>query len=500
MNLSPLDEHNRMLLSQTHPPDWVQPTPAPRYNLVVLGGGTAGLVAAVIGAGLGGRVALVERALLGGDCLNFGCVPSKTLIRAARAAAAVREAHRFGIRTPGGVEVDFGAVMERVRQVRAAISPHDGAARMKSLGIDVFLGEGRFTAPDTLTVGDSRLVFHRAVLATGARAVIPDVPGLADSGYLTHETIFNLTTQPRHLGILGGGPIGCELAQALARLGSRVTLFHRHACVLDKEDAAAAEVVQRALGHDGVDLRLGVQSLRVQGRVAAGNCRIEWGNEAVAVDALLVATGRRPALAGLGLEAAGVMVDPAGGLVIDDTLRTTNPRIYASGDVCSRHQFTHAADFMSRLAVQNALFLGRRRASRLTIPRVTYTDPEIATVGLTESEAAASGVAVSVFRRNLADVDRARTDGETEGFVKLLVAAGTDRIVGATLVAPHAGDMIGEVGVAMAAGLGLGRLADVIHPYPTVAEAIRQCGDQFKRTRLTPRVQSLLRGWLAWRL
>lgn len=497
MTLSPLDRHNQALLAQTHPSGWVNPRTAPRYNLVVVGGGTAGLVAAAGAAGLGAKVALVERALLGGDCLNYGCVPSKTLIRAGRAAAAVREAARFGIRVAGEPIVDFPAVMERVREVRAAISPHDSAERMKSLGIDVFLGGGRFAGTDVVEVAGARLRFAKAVIATGARAAIPSIPGLVESGFLTNETVFNLTEQPRRLIIFGGGPIGCELAQAFARLGTHVRLVHNKPHLLDKEDPAAAVLVQAALQRDGVELILGK---KVEGVVRVnGEFRLHLQGEAPRIaDQLLVATGRQPNVDGLGLEAAGVNYDARSGVQVDDHLRTTNSRIFASGDVCSRFKFTHAADFMSRLVLQNALFLGRKRVSALTIPRVTYTDPEIGSVGLTEVEAAAQGVAVTAFGRNLTDVDRSRTEGETQGFVKILVATGSDRIVGATLVAPHAGEMLGEVSVAMASGMGLGRLASVMHAYPTVAESLRQCGDQYNRTRLTPGVKRWMTRWLAW--
>ena len=497
MTISPLDRHNQALLAQTHPTGWVNPRPASRYNLVVVGGGTAGLVAAAGAAGLGAKVALVERALLGGDCLNYGCVPSKTLIRAGRAAAAVREAARFGIRVPGELTVDFPAVMERVREVRAAISPHDSAERMKSLGIDVFLGGGRFLGSDVVEVAGARLRFAKAVIATGARAAVPNVPGLAESGFLTNETVFNLTEQPRRLIIVGGGPIGCELAQAFARLGTHVQLVHNKAHLLDKEDSAAAAVVQAALQRDGVELFLGKD---VEGVVRVnGEFRLHLpGGTPRIADQLLVATGRQPNVDGLGLEAAGVRYDVWSGVQVDDHLRTTNFQIFASGDVCSRFKFTHAADFMSRLVLQNALFLGRKRVSALTIPRVTYTDPEIGSVGLTESEAAAQGIPVTAFVRSLADVDRSRTEGETQGFVKILVATGSDRIVGATLVAPNAGEMLGEVSVAMAAGLGLGRLAGVMHAYPTVAESLRQCGDQYNRTRLTPGVKRWMTRWLTF--
>ncbi len=510
MNLFPLlpdDPHDAELLKQVHPPDWKNPAPAPRYNLVVIGGGTAGLVTAAGAAGLGAKVALVERHLLGGDCLNYGCVPSKTLLRAGRAAADIRSAARFGIHAPGEVTVDFGAVMKRVRSLRAGISHHDSAARFRDLGVDVFLGDGKLTGKDTVEVAGAPLRFRNAVIATGARALIPEIPGLREAGFLTNETVWSLQELPRRLVILGGGPIGCELAQAFARLGSKVTLLHNKPALLDKEDADAAALVQAALARDGVEIICDTNVIAVVLQSDGGKavrCASKNGGQTqevrtVPADAILVATGRRPNVDGLGLEAVGVVFDPIIGVQVDDQLRTTNPRIFAAGDICSRHKFTHAADFAARTVIQNALFLGRKKASALTIPRATYTDPEVATVGLTEREAAAQGVAVTRFVRELKDVDRAQTEGDTEGFVKILVATGSDRIVGATIVARNAGDLISEVSVAMAAGVGLGRLAGVIHPYPTQAEAIRQCGDAYNRTRLTPLVKSLFARWLAWR-
>lgn len=505
--LLPDDAHNAELLTQVHPPGWKNPSPAPGYNLVVLGGGTAGLVTAAGAAGLGAKVALVERHLLGGDCLNYGCVPSKTLLRAARAVHDVREAARFGIHTPGGMVVDFAGVMERVRSLRASISHHDSAARFRDLGVDVFLGEGKFTGNVTVEVAGAALRFHSAVITTGARALVPEIPGLREAGFLTNETVWSLQELPRRLVILGGGPIGCELGQAFARLGSQVTLLHDKHMLLDKEDADAAALVQTALTRDGVEIVNQAQVIGVEGQTGEGKAihyrRAGGSGEPVAArvmaDAILIATGRQPNVFGLGLEKAGVAFDTHAGVQVDDHLRTTNPRIFAAGDICSRHKFTHAADFAARTALQNALFLGRKKASALTIPRATYTDPEVAAIGLTEREAAAQGVAVAKFVRDLKDVDRAKTDGDTDGFVKILVAAGSDRIVGATIVARHAGDLIGEVAVAMAGGMGLGRLASVIHPYPTHAEAIRQCGDACNRTRLTPLVKSLFERWLAWR-
>jgi pyruvate/2-oxoglutarate dehydrogenase complex dihydrolipoamide dehydrogenase (E3) component len=491
----PADSNNAAWLAQVAPAGWRNPAPASRYNLVVIGGGTAGLVTAVAAAGLGARVALVERHRLGGDCLNTGCVPSKTLLRSARAAAAVREAARFGVRVPQGVEIDFAAVMERMRAVRAAISPHDSAQRLRGLGVDVFFGAARFAASDELEVAGARLRFRRAVIATGARFAPPGLRGLESVRYLTHESVWSLTEQPKRLAVLGGGPIGCELSQAFARLGTRVTLFHPHPELLNKEDADAAALVRASLQTDGVDIRLGARVASVRSGESGS---VVLDGEPEPFDALLVATGRKPNLENLGLEAAGVHLTPEGRLVVNDRLQTSNPRIFAAGDVCLHDQFTHAADFSARLVVQNALFFGRKRASSLLVPRATYTDPELASVGLTQAAVRERGIEVDVFQRSLAEVDRACTDDEGAGFVRLVVAAGTDRILGATIVGPHAGDLISEITLAMASGTGLGRIASVIHPYPTLAEAIRQCGDQYNRTRLTPTVKAWMERWFRW--
>jgi pyruvate/2-oxoglutarate dehydrogenase complex dihydrolipoamide dehydrogenase (E3) component len=497
----PLDQHNRALLSNVHPSDWANPKPAARYNLVVVGGGTAGLVAAAGAAGLGAKVALVERELLGGDCLNVGCVPSKALIRAARAAADVRNAAKFGVRTEGAPIIDFEAVMERMRALRAQLSPHDSAARFRELGVDVFLGEGRFSSPESLEVAGSTLRFARACIATGARAAIPPTPGLAEAGFLTNETVFTLTALPPRIAILGGGPIGCELAQAFARFGSRVHLVEKAPQLLAREDRDAAERVQRALVSDGVKLHLGSKLAEVR-KHHRSKVLVLDGDGALTeleVDEILVGVGRTPNVEGLGLEAAGVEYDRRSGVKVDDSLRTTAPRIYAAGDVASAYKFTHMADALARIVIQNALFFGRARASKLIVPWCTYTDPQIAHVGVYPREAEERGIALDTFTVELDGIDRAVLDGEVEGMLKVHVARGSDRILGATLVARHAGESISEITLAMKAGVGLRHIAGTIHPYPTQAEAIKRAGDQFQRTRLTPRVKRLMTALLRWR-
>lgn len=499
-SIAPMDEHNRRLLGYVHPSDWTNPTPSGRYNLVVVGAGTAGLVAAAGAAGLGAKVALIERHLMGGDCLNVGCVPSKGLISASRIAAVVRDAAGFGVRTPDGVSVDFPKVMERMRRLRASIAHVDGAARFTELGVDVYLGDGRFTGRDTVEVGGATLRFKKAVIATGARAAAPPIPGLAEAGYLTNETIFSLTSLPRRLVVLGGGPIGCELAQAFARFGSGVTLLEMGAQILGREDPVAARVVQRALEQDGVDVVTEAKTDMVAREGDEHVLALEVGGarRELRADALLVGIGRKPNVDGLGLDQAGVRYDPRLGVEVDDTLRTSNKNVFAAGDICSKYKFTHAADFQARIVIQNALFMGRKKASALVMPWCTYTDPEIAHVGMYEADAAAAGFEVDTYTQPFSEVDRAILDGETVGFAKVHVHKGTDRIVGATIVAPHAGEMISEITLAMVAGKGLSTISAAIHPYPTQADAIRKLGDQYNRTRLTPTVKRWMERWLAW--
>ena len=474
------------------------PTPRGRYNLVVVGGGTAGLVAAAGAAGMGASVALVERRLLGGDCLNVGCVPSKAMLRSARAAADLHGAHRFGILSAGETTVDFARVMERIRQVRADLAPHDSARRFTDhYGVDVFLGQGRFSGRDTVDVDGTELRFSKAVIATGARAIVPPIPGLAEAGFLTNDTVFNLTERPGRLAVVCGGPVGCELAQAFARLGSRVTVIEQAKQLLPREDRDTAELLQAVLERDGVSVRLETTLQRADrhGSDTVLNLVGAAGTHTVEVDSVLLCVGRAPNLDGLGLEAAGVAVG-RGGVTVDDFLRTTNRRIFASGDVCLPAKFTHTADAASRIVLQNALFPGpRKRISRMVVPWCTFTDPEVAHVGLSEREAEERSIAVDSILIPMSEVDRARADGDEEGFVKILVRRRTDAIVGATVVSRHAGDMISEITTAMAHRIGLGSFAGIIHPYPTRAEAIRKAADAFNRTRLTPRTMKLLRRW-----
>ncbi|MFK7777736.1 MAG: mercuric reductase, partial [Gimesia sp.] len=451
IQLLPKDEHNQQLENNVHPPDWTNPTPSSGYNLVVIGAGTAGLVAAAGAVGLGARVALIERELMGGDCLNVGCVPSKGVIRAARVAATVRDAKPFGVELPeNGLGFDFPKAMKRMRRLRAKISPNDSAKRFADLGIDVFFGQGAFVDDNTITVtradgSETNLNYKKAVIAAGARASAPPIPGLDTIKYLTNESLFSITELPKRFGIIGSGPIGSEMAQSFARFGSEVFLFERSDHILPREDADAAAIVQKQFKKDGIKLLLNSKDMQLSPAEGDKVCISVAQNGETSntiVDQLLVAVGRAPNIDGLNLEAVNVKYDRAG-VEVNDYLQTSNPRIFAAGDVCSKYKFTHAADFQARIVIQNALFaigpLGRKKASDLIIPWATYTSPEIAHVGMYETDAKEANVEIDTYIQHMNDVDRAILEGQDEGFVKIHTRRGTDQIVGATIVAENAG-------------------------------------------------------------
>jgi len=499
MTLRPDDSYNRKLAAQLHPSNWENPTPSGRYNLVVIGAGTAGLVTAAGAAGLGARVALIERDLMGGDCLNTGCVPSKALIRSAQAAADARKAGELGVRFEGRIMVDFPAVMERMRRLRAGIAKHDSAVRFSSLGVDVFLGEARFVGRDRVEVGGKILQFSKACIATGARAVMLPIPGLEESGALTNETVFSLVELPERLAVLGAGPIGVEMAQTFQRFGSQVTLLEMERQILGREDREAALLVRSSLERDGVDIRCCAKATGVRLEGAERVVEFDGGDQELRVDHVLVGVGRAPNVQGLGLDAAGVEFDERKGVKVDDLLRTTNPNVYAAGDICFPYKFTHTADAMARIVIGNALFFGRGKTSALKIPWCTYSDPEIAHVGLYEHDAEAQGIEIDTFRIDMNAVDRAILEGDDEGFLKIHVKKGADEILGATLVSRHAGETISQITQAMTAGVGLGTIAKTIHPYPTQSEVVKKAADAYNRTRLTPFVEGLLERILRWR-
>jgi pyruvate/2-oxoglutarate dehydrogenase complex dihydrolipoamide dehydrogenase (E3) component len=504
----PNDEHNRTLVGNVHPSNWVNPEPAGRYNIVVIGAGTAGLITAVIAASLGATVALIEKHLMGGDCLNVGCVPSKGIIRAARAWADLRNAEAFGLHIPPGVKYDFGVVMARMRKLRAQISHNDSAQRYKQLGVDVYIGSGRFTGADTIQVegpsGIRTLTFARAAVCTGARAAAPPTPGLKEAGYLTNETVFSLTELPPRIAVIGAGPIGCELAQSFARFGSQVHLIETAHGILPNEDRDAANIVEQQMLRDGVKLLCCGKDVKVQKTEAGKRLTAESHGQQydVTVDEILVGVGRTPNVEGIGLETVAVEYDK-NGIKINARLQTTNPRIFAAGDICSRYKFTHAADAMAQIVIQNALFphpfgIGYATVDSLIMPWCTFTEPEVAHVGMYEKEAKEKGIEVETYTYKLNEVDRAILDGEDEGFARIHIQKGTDKIVGATIVAAHAGDMISEFSVAMKAGAGAKTIAATIHPYPTQAEVNKKVVNLWRKAHFTPRTKSWLMKVFGW--
>jgi pyruvate/2-oxoglutarate dehydrogenase complex dihydrolipoamide dehydrogenase (E3) component len=470
------------------------------YHLLIVGAGPAGLIAAQTAVSRGAKVALIERDLLGGTCLNQGCIPSKTIIRTSRLYREMRDAENFGGRVPGEIAVDFAAVMERVQRIRTRLAERTSADRLTAIGIDLYSGEARFAGRDSVTVGDRELRFKKALIATGARAVRPQIPGLEEAGYVTYENVFDLTECPKRLLVIGGGPIGCELAQAFARLGSRVTLVQTDPMFLGHEERDAAQLLSDALARDGIEIHLDTQTTRVRvdghdkiAELVSGDTKLT-----VAVDLILVGVGTAPNVQGLGLEAAGVAYDSVDGIPVDDFLRTSNRSIFAAGDVCGENKFPHIESAAGRIVVANALFLGRQRLSTEVIPWCTFTDPEIAHVGMYVTEARQKNIPVKTFTIMMHEVDRAITDGEEEGFVKLHVRDGTAKILGATVVASHAGDLINEISLAMGAGLDLHALARANQPYPTQSQAIKLAATAYVQSRKQVVRTWLGRTWLSW--
>lgn len=483
--VEPNDRWNQELVAQVHPPQWKNPKPQPRYNLVVIGAGTAGLVTAAGAAGLGAKVALIERHLMGGDCLNVGCVPSKAVIRAGKAAFDAREAKEFGV-SVGEVRPDFGFAMERMRRLRSEISHHDSAARFTELGVDVFIGEACFSSPTTIQVGDATLPFSKAVIASGARATIPAIPGIAEAGVLTNESVFSLTKLPRRFVVIGGRPIGCELAQAFRRLGSEVTVVTQEKRIFPRDHGEASRIVGEVFIREGIKLVTEATIERIDRSGDERKISLTVGGAPLVLvgDEVLIATGRTPNVEGLNLEVAGVTYDRSG-VKVDATLRTSNPRIFSCGDVCMEHKFTHAADAAARIVIQNALFFGKKRLDSLVMSWATFTDPEVASVGKSAEQLQRDGVAFIPLQKPLSGNDRAITDGETEGFVELLVSP-KGKILGATVVARAAGDIVSEIAVAMSAGVSVSSLATIIHPYQNQGRAVKQAADLFGKQRLTP--------------
>ena len=482
----------RERLGHVAPPAWRNPKPTDVYDLLVIGAGPAGLMAARSAAALGAKVALVERHQLGGDSLNYGSIPTKALIRTARMYSDMRCAATFGATPPTDVQVDFGAAIARLRHIRARVSRTDSALCLTRQGVALFFGAARFSSKNSVDVDGIRLRFKKALVATGSSSQLPTIPGLAEAGYLTHANVFDVGALPASLLVIGGGPLGCELAQVFARFGTRTVISHREPLFLPLEERDAAQMVSDGLARDGVEIHLNteVAAVRMEGGRKVVELVIDGNVATTTVDQILTGIGRLPLVQGLDLEAAGIEYDAESGIHVDDFLRTTNRRVYAAGDVCLQTRFTNTAQASACIVVRNALLFGRKRMSALTVPWCTYTDPEVAHVGLYVKEARQRGIPVKTFTIPMHDVDRAIADSEDDGFVKIHVREGTGHILGATVVARHAGEMINVISLAMVAGLDLDALDGVIHAYPTQGEAIRMAAGAYMRDRP--------RGWKDW--
>lgn len=465
------------------------------FNMLVIGAGSGGLVTAYIAAAVKAKVGLIERHKMGGDCLNTGCVPSKALIRSARLAAEMRTASKLGLSDtdPG---VNFAAVMDRIDQVIKDIEPHDSVERYTSLGVDCIAGEAKIVSPWEVEVDGKRLSARTLVIATGARPLVPPIPGLDSSHHLTSDTVWGLRVLPKRMAVIGGGPIGCELAQSFARLGSQVTVVELAPRLLTKEDTVAGEALLKQLQSEGLDVRLGHKAMRVEGGEQGGTLHCEGpdGEVSIEYDSLLLALGRKPNTENLGLEELGINLTRRGGTIDHDAyLRTNFPNIYVCGDVAGPYQFTHFSSHQAWYAAVNGLLspFWTYKTDYRVIPRVTFTDPEVATVGLTADDAAEQGIEVEVTTYGLDDLDRAIADGAAEGVVRVLTAPGKDQILGATVVGSHAGELLAEFTLAMRWKLGLNKIMGTIHPYPTWSESAKYAAGVWKKKHAP-------QGVLAW--
>lgn len=476
-------------------------------NLLVIGGGSAGLVSALIGAAVKAKVTLVEKHKMGGDCLNTGCVPSKALIRAARAVADMRKAHELGIDV-AEPRVDFPRVMDRIHGAIAAIAPHDSVERFTELGVDCLTGHAKLLSPWQVQVGEQTLTAKNIIIASGANPFVPPIPGIEKIDYLTSDNLWDLIAQPQSLLVMGAGPIGCELAQAFQRLGTQVTLIDMMPRVLPKEDADVAEFIQQCLAGDGVELLLNHKTVGFEVEDGTSIALLEKTTEGEGAelrtrrfDRLLVAVGRQANTGGMGLEELAIEKTPQGTLAVDDFLRTRFPNIYACGDVAGPYQFTHMASHQAWYAVVNALFgsLKRFRVDYSVVPWVTFTDPEVARVGLSEAEAKARNVDCEVTRYPLAELDRAIADHATSGFVKVLTPPGKDKVLGATIVGRSAGELITEFVTAMKTDKGLNKILGTIHAYPTLSEANKMAAGNWKRAHAPDKLLTYVEKYHRWK-
>ncbi len=471
-------------------------------DLVVIGAGSGGLVSAYIAAAVKAEVTLIEADRMGGDCLNTGCVPSKALIRSAKTAHELRHANDFGVRA-GEVDVDFSAVMERVQQAITKVEPHDSVERYEGLGVDVVEGYARITSPWAVTVNGRELTTRNIIVATGARPFVPPITGLENVGYLTSDSLWHLRKLPRRLAVLGGGPIGSELTQAFARLGSDVVQIEMGDRLLPREDAEVSELVLERFRAEGIDVRLGAQAKAVhqEGDTKWITVETAAGSERIEFDELLVAVGRAANVSGFGLEELGIELNQRGTIAVDDYLRTNYPNIFAVGDVAGPYQFTHAAAHQAWHATVNALFgsFKKFRIDYSALPWTTFVDPEVARVGLNEQDAEAAGIPYEVTVYDLAELDRAIADGADAGLVKVLTVPGKDRVLGATIVGHHAGELIAEYVTAIRHGLGMNKLLSTIHVYPTWTEANKYAAGEWKKARIPERLLAWVARYHAWR-
>lgn len=484
--------------------NWKKPKKFDR-NMVVIGAGAGGLVTAYIGAAVKAKVSLVESHKMGGDCLNYGCVPSKALIRSAKLGKELRQAESLGFQ-PATANVDFAAVMERIQRVIAEIEPHDSVERYSSLGVDVINGYARITSPWEVEIktddGVQKLTTRNIVIATGASPFVPPVPGLKECGYLTSDTVWSLRTQPERLVIMGGGPIGCELAQSFSRLGSRVSLVEMLPRLMMREDPEISTLVAESLRSDGVEVLTGHQVMACANDADGKHLVVKHNDQNLRIhfDELLCAVGRSPRTTGFGLEELGISLNPRKTIEANDYLQTRYPNIYAVGDVVGPYQLTHTAGHQGWYAAINALFgrFKRFKVDYSVIPWTTFTDPEVARVGLSENEAKEKGIDYELTRYDLDDLDRAIADGTTKGFVKVLTAPGKDRILGATIVGEHAGDLLAEYVLAMKHGIGLNKILGTIHTYPTLAEANKQAASQWRQANQPQKVLRWVEKFHRW--
>ncbi|MBA5682281.1 dihydrolipoyl dehydrogenase [Photobacterium damselae subsp. damselae] len=485
---------------------WQKPTSFDQ-NMVVIGAGSGGLVSAYIAAAVKAEVTLIEKHKMGGDCLNTGCVPSKALIRAAHNMAEIQRAAEFGVST-GPIAIDFKQVMTRVQKIISKIEPHDSIERYRSLGVNCITGEAIIRSPWEVEVDGKIITTKNIVIATGARPLVPNIPGLQSVNYLTSDTVWSLQEQPQKLLVLGGGPIGCELAQSFARLGTKVTLVEMAPQLLIREDSDAAKLVQDSLIADGVEIKLEHKAMRFESIVDAngktmGKVYLDFHNEqqvTVEFDAVLLALGRVANVQGFGLEELGITTTARGTVEVNDYLQTQYPNIYAVGDVVGPYQLTHAASHQAWYAAVNGLFgqFKRFKADYSVMPAATYTSPEVARVGLNEKEATAQGIEFDVVTYGIDDLDRAITDGEDHGFIKVITPKGKDTILGATIVGTNAGDLLAEFTLAMRHNLGLNKILATVHPYPTMSEAVKYTAGVWKRNNAPEKLLEWVAKYHRW--